>query len=91
MNGYIVAKKKSELTVKSVSIVDLYAQFNTLGTECVVRVLGCPRWVSQDGFAEVFVMVLPWLLVLELVLYAGCFICGIMSAASLTITQVRKH
>ncbi|XP_021474238.1 transmembrane protein 179B [Oncorhynchus mykiss] len=32
-------------------------------------------------------MVLPWLLVLELVLYAGCFICGIMSAASLTITQ----
>ncbi|KAJ7996778.1 hypothetical protein DPEC_G00240550 [Dallia pectoralis] len=32
-------------------------------------------------------MALAWLLVLELVLYAGCFICGIMSAASLTITQ----
>ncbi|KAL2094724.1 hypothetical protein ACEWY4_009443 [Coilia grayii] len=32
-------------------------------------------------------MALPWLLVLELVLYAGCFICGIISAASLTITQ----
>ncbi|KAL0994121.1 hypothetical protein UPYG_G00117990 [Umbra pygmaea] len=32
-------------------------------------------------------MALPWLLVLELVLYAGCFICGIMSAVSLTITQ----
>ncbi|CAB1332929.1 unnamed protein product, partial [Coregonus sp. 'balchen'] len=32
-------------------------------------------------------MALPWLLVLELVLYAGCFICGIMSVASLTNTQ----
>ncbi|KAM6970753.1 transmembrane protein 179B [Aplochiton taeniatus] len=34
-----------------------------------------------------FGMALPWLLVLELVLYAGCFICGIISAASLTVTQ----
>ncbi|XP_012695568.2 transmembrane protein 179B isoform X2 [Clupea harengus] len=34
-----------------------------------------------------FVMALPWLLVLELVLYAGCFICGIIAAASLTINQ----
>ncbi|XP_048093691.1 transmembrane protein 179B [Alosa alosa] len=33
------------------------------------------------------VMALPWLLVLELVLYAGCFICGVITAASLTITQ----
>ncbi|KAI1902840.1 hypothetical protein AGOR_G00020320 [Albula goreensis] len=32
-------------------------------------------------------MALPWLLVLELVMYAGCFICGIIAAASLTITQ----
>uniref|UniRef100_A0A4W5MUZ8 Transmembrane protein 179Bb n=1 Tax=Hucho hucho TaxID=62062 RepID=A0A4W5MUZ8_9TELE len=32
-------------------------------------------------------MALPWLLVLEFVLYAGCFICGIMFAAPLTITQ----
>lgn len=32
-------------------------------------------------------MILPWLLVLELVLYSGCFICGIMAASSLTITQ----
>ncbi|XP_062342201.1 transmembrane protein 179B [Osmerus eperlanus] len=32
-------------------------------------------------------MVLPWLLILEMVLYAGCFICGIITAASLTITQ----
>ena len=38
-----------------------------------------------------FVMALPWLLVLELVLYAGCFICGIIAAASLTINQVRQH
>ncbi|XP_063058255.1 transmembrane protein 179B [Engraulis encrasicolus] len=32
-------------------------------------------------------MALPWLLVLELVLYAGCFISGIIAAASLTVTQ----
>ncbi|KAL4659975.1 transmembrane protein 179B [Arapaima gigas] len=32
-------------------------------------------------------MLLPWLLVLELVLHAGCFICGIICAASLTVTQ----
>ncbi|XP_036381656.1 transmembrane protein 179B [Megalops cyprinoides] len=32
-------------------------------------------------------MTLPWLLVLELVMYAGCFICGIITAALLTITQ----
>uniref|UniRef100_A0AAY4ADU7 Transmembrane protein 179B n=2 Tax=Denticeps clupeoides TaxID=299321 RepID=A0AAY4ADU7_9TELE len=32
-------------------------------------------------------MALPWLLVLELVLYAGCFICGIIAATSLTLTQ----
>ncbi|KAK1788249.1 hypothetical protein P4O66_016701 [Electrophorus voltai] len=34
------------------------------------------------------VMGLPWLVTLELVLYAGCFICGIIAAASVTITQV---
>ncbi|KAJ8408926.1 hypothetical protein AAFF_G00247440 [Aldrovandia affinis] len=34
-----------------------------------------------------FAMGLPWLLVLELVMYAGCFICGIIAAASVTITQ----
>ncbi|XP_026861917.2 transmembrane protein 179B [Electrophorus electricus] len=33
------------------------------------------------------VMGLPWLVTLELVLYAGCFICGIIAAASVTITQ----
>ncbi|XP_066502665.1 transmembrane protein 179B [Hoplias malabaricus] len=33
------------------------------------------------------VMGLPWLLTLELVLHAGCFICGIIAAASLTYTQ----
>ncbi|XP_007254247.3 transmembrane protein 179B [Astyanax mexicanus] len=33
------------------------------------------------------VMGLPWLLTLELVLHAGCFICGIIAAASLTFTQ----
>ncbi|XP_062393502.1 transmembrane protein 179B [Sardina pilchardus] len=32
-------------------------------------------------------MALPWLLVLELVLYVGCFICGVIAAASLTVTQ----
>ncbi|KAJ8342282.1 hypothetical protein SKAU_G00322100 [Synaphobranchus kaupii] len=32
-------------------------------------------------------MAVPWLFVLELVMYAGCFICGIIAAASLTITQ----
>uniref|UniRef100_A0AAY5EU14 Transmembrane protein 179B n=1 Tax=Electrophorus electricus TaxID=8005 RepID=A0AAY5EU14_ELEEL len=32
-------------------------------------------------------MGLPWLVTLELVLYAGCFICGIIAAASVTITQ----
>ncbi|KAJ8338068.1 hypothetical protein SKAU_G00370340 [Synaphobranchus kaupii] len=32
-------------------------------------------------------MALHWLLVLELGLYAGCFICGIVAAASVTITQ----
>ncbi|XP_056587579.1 transmembrane protein 179B [Triplophysa dalaica] len=32
-------------------------------------------------------MALPWLLVLELVLYAGCFICGVIAAAWLTLTQ----
>ncbi|XP_066575085.1 transmembrane protein 179B [Amia ocellicauda] len=32
-------------------------------------------------------MALPWLVVLELVLYAGCFICGIITASSVTITQ----
>ncbi|KAG9346449.1 hypothetical protein JZ751_006760 [Albula glossodonta] len=32
-------------------------------------------------------MALPWLLVLELGLYAGCFVCGIIAAASVTITQ----
>uniref|UniRef100_A0A0E9W6C8 Uncharacterized protein n=1 Tax=Anguilla anguilla TaxID=7936 RepID=A0A0E9W6C8_ANGAN len=38
-------------------------------------------------------MALPWLFVLELGLYAGCFICGITTAASVTIAQVkgRKH
>lgn len=40
---------------------------------------------------KMFAMALPWLLVLELVLYAGCFICGVIAAASLTITQVRQH
>ncbi|XP_056605562.1 transmembrane protein 179B [Triplophysa dalaica] len=32
-------------------------------------------------------MALPWLLLLELLLYVGCFICGIVTAASVTITQ----
>ncbi|KAJ8387462.1 hypothetical protein AAFF_G00157000, partial [Aldrovandia affinis] len=32
-------------------------------------------------------MALPWLLMLELGLYAGCFICGITTAASVTIIQ----
>lgn len=32
-------------------------------------------------------MALPWLLVVELGLYAGCFICGITTAASVTIAQ----
>nr|XP_055035190.1 transmembrane protein 179B [Misgurnus anguillicaudatus] len=32
-------------------------------------------------------MALPWLLVLELVLYAGCFVCGVIAAAWLTLTQ----
>uniref|UniRef100_A0A9J7YRZ4 Transmembrane protein 179Bb n=2 Tax=Cyprinus carpio TaxID=7962 RepID=A0A9J7YRZ4_CYPCA len=34
-----------------------------------------------------FMMGLPWLLVLELVLYAGCFICGVIAAAWMTLTQ----
>ncbi|KAL7853936.1 hypothetical protein AOLI_G00207800 [Acnodon oligacanthus] len=37
------------------------------------------------------VMGLPWLLTLELVLHAGCFICGIIAAASLTFTQGHFH
>jgi len=37
---------------------------------------------------EMFMMGLPWLLVLELVLYAGCFICGVIAAAWMTLTQV---
>ncbi|KAI7813830.1 hypothetical protein IRJ41_002393 [Triplophysa rosa] len=32
-------------------------------------------------------MALPWFLLLELLLYGGCFICGIVTAASVTITQ----
>ncbi|KAM3857586.1 transmembrane protein 179B [Diretmus argenteus] len=32
-------------------------------------------------------MALPWLLLLELALYCSCFVCGIVTAASLTITQ----
>ncbi|XP_075992986.1 transmembrane protein 179B [Genypterus blacodes] len=32
-------------------------------------------------------MALPWLLLLELALYASCFVCGIVTAASLTIVQ----
>ncbi|XP_061092737.1 transmembrane protein 179B-like isoform X2 [Conger conger] len=32
-------------------------------------------------------MALHWLLLVELGLYAGCFICGIIAAASVTITQ----
>lgn len=31
---------------------------------------------------------LPWLLLVELGLYASCFVCGIVTAASLTISQV---
>ncbi|XP_052315092.1 transmembrane protein 179B-like isoform X2 [Oncorhynchus keta] len=30
---------------------------------------------------------IPWLLLLEMGLYASCFVCGIVTAASLTITQ----
>ncbi|XP_028843255.1 transmembrane protein 179B-like [Denticeps clupeoides] len=32
-------------------------------------------------------MALPWSLLLELALYASCFVCGIITAASVTITQ----
>ncbi|XP_056156369.1 transmembrane protein 179B [Lampris incognitus] len=32
-------------------------------------------------------MALPWLLLAELALYASCFVCGIVTAASLTINQ----
>ncbi|XP_071383195.1 transmembrane protein 179B isoform X1 [Centroberyx affinis] len=32
-------------------------------------------------------MALPWLLLVELALYASCFVCGIVTAASLTISQ----
>ncbi|CAL8241689.1 unnamed protein product [Merluccius merluccius] len=32
-------------------------------------------------------MAVPWLLVAELALHASCFVCGIVTAASLTITQ----
>ncbi|XP_077083866.1 transmembrane protein 179B [Siphateles boraxobius] len=32
-------------------------------------------------------MALPWLLLLELLLYGSCFICGIITAASVTISQ----
>uniref|UniRef100_A0A8C2E7A4 Zgc:110591 n=1 Tax=Cyprinus carpio TaxID=7962 RepID=A0A8C2E7A4_CYPCA len=32
-------------------------------------------------------MALPWPLLLELLLYGGCFICGIVTAASVTISQ----
>lgn len=34
-------------------------------------------------------MGLPWLLALELVLHAGSFMCGVITAASVTITQVQ--
>lgn len=37
---------------------------------------------------SMFKMGLPWLLLLELVLYAGCFICGVIAAAWMTLTQV---
>jgi len=33
-------------------------------------------------------MALPWSLLLELLLYGSCFICGIITAASVTISQV---
>ncbi|XP_061620718.1 transmembrane protein 179B [Phyllopteryx taeniolatus] len=33
------------------------------------------------------IMAFTWLLVLELVLYASCFVCGIVTAASLTVVQ----
>ncbi|XP_030636700.1 transmembrane protein 179B [Chanos chanos] len=32
-------------------------------------------------------MALPWLLLLELTLYGSCFVCGIITAASVTISQ----
>lgn len=32
-------------------------------------------------------MALPWLLVLELLMYSSCFVCGIITAASVTISQ----
>ncbi|ROL45567.1 Transmembrane protein 179B [Anabarilius grahami] len=32
-------------------------------------------------------MALPWLLLLELLLYGSCFICGIVTASSVTISQ----
>nr|XP_006642899.2 PREDICTED: transmembrane protein 179B [Lepisosteus oculatus] len=32
-------------------------------------------------------MALPWLVAVELLLYGGCFICGIIAASSVTVTQ----
>lgn len=51
------------------------------------EVFGCLTPKDSDR-ESMFMMGLPWLLVLELVLYAGCFICGVIAAAWMTLTQV---
>lgn len=55
--------------------------------ECMNEALGCLTLWDSDC-ESLFMMGLPWLLVLELVLYAGCFICGVIAAAWMTLTQV---
>lgn len=54
-----------------------------------MRAAGCFR--ARAYMSEENEMALPRLVILELLLYASCFICGIVTAASLIIVQVKPN
>lgn len=70
---------KSNIVVRTGHALELFA-------EHMNEVFGC--LTPHSDCESMFMMGLPWLLVLELVLYAGCFICGVIAAAWMTLTQV---
>lgn len=63
--------------------------WNTLHRKFTVFHCGCLNaGIFPDRNLTRWTMALPWLLLLELALYISCFVCGIVTAAAITIVQV---
>lgn len=71
-------------TTRRIGAVTSSRQLENVKTLLAVTRSGRQRREDLD------IMVIPWLLLLEMGLYASSFVCGIVTASSLTIVQVKN-